>query len=600
MTIEQFGQSVKKKYPEYANIPDAELGQQILKKYPQYNSSIKREVAPQQEKSGGLLGLAKDVGTGIAKSAGAIFGPAMGAFEGVGELGAAGIAKVLGKDEQAQQHINQAFKTSQEGGAIGRATDVTPLGAKGESVPEFLADAIGIGLDAASYLAPGGAPLKAGTTFLTQGLKQGGKQVAKGLAKGAGLDFAAGAVGGAGQALQQPDATFGSVASGALKGGGASALTGGVLRGGGAVTGATTTLAKKIPEVLFQKAPLETTQAWASRLANSIIKPSQKQFSFGRDPGRTLVEEKIVGNSLEDYARKITERKNQVGKEMDAVLSRPEVASKRINVQTAINAIDSSIADAIQGGNQSLVTRLREIKNGLEYSYVERGGKLRKSEPKNLSLSPKEVQQLKIDVGRKMKFTGEAFGSDINQARNKIYSTLNKELDKVAPEMKKLNERWGGLKGAEDSIENRINVNERGQLIKMSDVFTGAGAIAALGPAGLPAVFVRSFIESTAFKSRLANILNKIGSGGDEMAEKLLMLPKKEQKEALKSIPLIQRVPVQKILDEAYKALRQAARSGAVTPQGSEESPPQKTQMPPLQRPLQMQPSPLPPQSNRL
>jgi len=39
-TIEQFGQVIKTKYPQYADIPDVELGQKMLAKYPQYADMI--------------------------------------------------------------------------------------------------------------------------------------------------------------------------------------------------------------------------------------------------------------------------------------------------------------------------------------------------------------------------------------------------------------------------------------------------------------------------------------------------------------------------------------------------------------------------------
>lgn len=39
-TLEQFGQTIKQKYPQYNDIPDAELGQKMLVKYPQYKDMV--------------------------------------------------------------------------------------------------------------------------------------------------------------------------------------------------------------------------------------------------------------------------------------------------------------------------------------------------------------------------------------------------------------------------------------------------------------------------------------------------------------------------------------------------------------------------------
>lgn len=40
LTIEQFGQTIKQKYPAYASYSDAEVGQKMLEKYPQYQDKI--------------------------------------------------------------------------------------------------------------------------------------------------------------------------------------------------------------------------------------------------------------------------------------------------------------------------------------------------------------------------------------------------------------------------------------------------------------------------------------------------------------------------------------------------------------------------------
>ena len=53
MNIEQFGKTIKQKYPQYNNIDDIELGNKILKKYPQYQNMItadKPKIAPQRDK----------------------------------------------------------------------------------------------------------------------------------------------------------------------------------------------------------------------------------------------------------------------------------------------------------------------------------------------------------------------------------------------------------------------------------------------------------------------------------------------------------------------------------------------------------------------
>lgn len=75
MDTAQFGQQIKAKYPQYADIPDAELGQKMLAKYPQYGDLVKTD-APSEATDTFLQGhpvlraISDFVGvTGLAKGA---------------------------------------------------------------------------------------------------------------------------------------------------------------------------------------------------------------------------------------------------------------------------------------------------------------------------------------------------------------------------------------------------------------------------------------------------------------------------------------------------------------------------------------------------
>ena len=67
LSLQEFAQYVKRKYPQYQNAPDAELASAYIQKFPEYNAWIKKEVAPTPEKKsiGGFIG-------NIFKSAGGL------------------------------------------------------------------------------------------------------------------------------------------------------------------------------------------------------------------------------------------------------------------------------------------------------------------------------------------------------------------------------------------------------------------------------------------------------------------------------------------------------------------------------------------------
>jgi hypothetical protein len=81
LTPEQFAQSIKAKYPDYASVPDAELAQRMLTKYPEYRDRV--QTAPPPDQSGDIIldniKLAGEVAKGVVKGA-------VGTIEGGGQL----------------------------------------------------------------------------------------------------------------------------------------------------------------------------------------------------------------------------------------------------------------------------------------------------------------------------------------------------------------------------------------------------------------------------------------------------------------------------------------------------------------------------------
>lgn len=67
MTLEEFGQTIKAKYPQYAAYSDSEIGQKMLAKYPQYQSQISQsQTPPEPPHQNPLLNAAKTVAKGLA------------------------------------------------------------------------------------------------------------------------------------------------------------------------------------------------------------------------------------------------------------------------------------------------------------------------------------------------------------------------------------------------------------------------------------------------------------------------------------------------------------------------------------------------------
>jgi len=232
-----------------------------------------------------------------------------------------------------------------------------------------------------------------------------------------------------------------------------SAVIGGAFAGGGEVINALskTPAGQSLVKYLTEKIP--------GRKLNQILRPATKEFSFGKDPGATVAKEGITGNTRGQILTKIGQRKQEVGNQMDAVLSRPEVANKTINAKPLITEpIQTAKQRAIASGDRALWQRLDDFEQGLTKTF---DSTFKVTGEKSLALNPKAAQDLKIQIGRDTGWTGQAFDNQVNQVKVAVYRNLDKAIDKVAPEMATLNGRYGGLLTAEKALERAIAVHER-------------------------------------------------------------------------------------------------------------------------------------------
>lgn len=189
MTIEQFGQQIKSKYPQYQDIDDAELGQKMLTKYPQYQDLISSD-EPAKVKTadtflqghGVLKGISDFVGTtGLAK------GLAQGIFlkftpEGkdlmkkieAGELPYSALEEITGEAATGKEIAGSALQTAATIGTagIGKATAVTKLGRVGQQAGK-LGAASALSSGAQTFGEGGTASEVVGSAALAGGLGAG-------------------------------------------------------------------------------------------------------------------------------------------------------------------------------------------------------------------------------------------------------------------------------------------------------------------------------------------------------------------------------------------------------------------------------------------
>lgn len=281
---------------------------------------------------------------------------------------------------------------------------------------------------------------------------------------------------------------------------------------------------------------IKITKEQAPRVMNSLIKPLSKDFSYGKNPGKAVAEEGIVGNSLDDLAYNIKLRKEEYGKKISDKTAQATQSGMRLDVSEAVKALGVAQETAMKAPrtNAALINRLEDARKDLLKVTTNEAGE--DIIGRDLSkMTPDEAWQFKQDVGEITKWTGNASDDKlVNSALQNVYRSVKNSLNEAIPGLKNDNERYADLLTAEIATKYRDKIVERSNLLSLPTRLTGyAGAILgglATGNVssvliGLGAGAVDGALASPAVKSRVAAWLAKT--------------PKAEQDRFLNQIPVL-------------------------------------------------------------
>lgn len=289
------------------------------------------------------------------------------------------------------------------------------------------------------------------------------------------------------------------------------------------------------------KALVRFGQGQAPRIINSLIKPLSKDFSYGKNPGRAVAEEKIVANNFDELVDKIRSKRQDIGREIGSV-GKQLSNDPSINLTESLSPITEAMKTAASQNNKALLSRLSNIKQSitdiLEPMVDEAGNVGIKSvgTRKLNKLTFSEARDILGEIGDMTQFTGNPSDDKlVNSALKRIYGDIKgqtltkaKELNpELAKKFSQLTEKYADLTSAEIATKYRDKIVERGNLIGISPQMTGIGSAlitaVASGGAALPAVLagvgaaaVQKLAATPGFKTRLAAILSK--KTGEEVA----------------------------------------------------------------------------------
>ena len=311
-------------------------------------------------------------------------------------------------------------------------------------------------------------------------------------------------------------------------------------------------------------------QEMPSRIVNSLVKPLLKDFSYGKNPGRAIAEERIVANNFDDLVSKISAKRQEIGTKLGTLSETldKEAVTKGLSIDltNVLNPIDDAIAKAYEmpRTNSALMNRLEDLKKDIIKSEAPAGGptwteflkgkmgpamkkygnhgeavkalsveykKLGQEVPtrKLSGLTFKETLDIKRKIGDATKWTGNASDDKaVNAALKKVYGrikeTTNSKAGEVSParafNLRKLNEKYADLTSAEIAAKYRDKIIERQNIVSLQGhigalgmglltfVQTGGQAIPAI-IAGAGGAALDKALGSTAVKTRIAAWLAK-------------------------------------------------------------------------------------------
>lgn len=232
---------------------------------------------------------------------------------------------------------------------------------------------------------------------------------------------------------------------------------------------------------------------------NSLLKPKTVQYLYGKNPGKAVLDEGITGRSFAEIQRKVSAKLNEVGTQLEQLMSKPATRAKKIRLTGFLAPIDDAIARAKKApeSNKALITRLEALKRDLLQG---------KGDMQQIVVSPRQALEMKRTIGDLTPWNTTKEDTVMAAVLKNTYRNVDTRMDRVLPGFKEINDRFSNLLGAHTAAKARVMSN-RGtrELMPMLEtigggvvgamagkpvtgLLTGAGVAAAHKAAGSPLV----------------------------------------------------------------------------------------------------------------
>jgi hypothetical protein len=245
-------------------------------------------------------------------------------------------------------------------------------------------------------------------------------------------------------------------------------------------------------------------------IVNNALRPLLKQYRFGRNPGRGIVEEGIVAPSMNRLAEKTSEAMQRTGGQIGNTIRAAGGAGSAVtDINQYLNVVDDAIDRAVVGGeaNQPLVDQLQQFRRLLtnEQLLNPLTGKVEAAASRQ-PLTNEQLWNLTKTIGENTSWLGEKFEKPLNLAKVGTRGQLRSQLEANIPAIEPLSERYSDLLEAVKSAERRATGNPN---VRMTELAAGAAGEALTHGAGFPAALTLGLSRTAPGATALAQLVRK-------------------------------------------------------------------------------------------
>jgi len=254
----------------------------------------------------------------------------------------------------------------------------------------------------------------------------------------------------------------------------------------------------------------------AGGVINSLIKPKAKVFQYGKNPGKEVADQGIVGNSFEQLRKNIdtkieilnTQAMNLAAKSKTSVDLHPALAP----IHRALDKLRQNPKT-----NAAAITKLENFLDDIIGITRNAKGQILTKRPLG-KLGATQAVEIKQGIGRIAKFTGADDPPAFQAVVHQVYHSMRTQIEKAIPGTAKLNASIANLIGASKAIPGAIARAEKaplGGLISLRSLIPAGGGFLGGGPVGAGIGFgVGKAAEIPGTATRAASLFSKIGKGG--------------------------------------------------------------------------------------